>query len=190
MILGRKAGLMKTTFTARAISLIITLVKKVLSVKGVSRDIDIEAEIKTAALTDYRSMDAETIKKILRSAFCDNHTGKMHGIWSISTSCFMNTRCLSRMLNGAAICAHCFSASMNGQYDALRMKLIRNTFLLCSVDLTYEMLPEIRVKSKMFRFESFGDLVTPLQVKNYFAIAEKAKERGVSCALWTKILTS
>lgn len=177
---------MKTNIQIIAIKKVITLVEKVFATKNVKRDIDIQAEIVKAASIEYSSMSPEEIKKELRKAFCDDHTGKMHGIWSISTSCLANTRCLARMLNGESICAHCFSASMNGQYDALRVKLLRNTFLLNTVELTPDMVPEIRVKSKMFRFESFGDLLSPLQVKNYFTIAEKANERGVICALWTK----
>lgn len=179
---------MKTVFTSKMINTTIDMISKVFERKALKRELDTESEIKAAINTNYNSMSPEEIKKTVRAALCTDHTGKMHGIWSISTSCLMNSRCLARMLNGESICAHCFSASMNGNYDALRVKLMRNTVLLNSVELTPDMIPEIRCKSKMFRFESFGDLVSPLQVKNYFTIAQAIEDqgRGVICALWTK----
>ena len=171
-------------FTTNTTTKVVNSIGSLFGAKLDRRGIDIETEIMNAVTIDYNKLSPKEIKKAVRAAFCTDHTAKMHGVWSISTSCLLNLRCLARMRNGASICAHCFSASMNGQYDALRVKLMRNTVLLNTVELTPDMIPHIGCKSKMFRFESFGDLVSPLQVKNYFMIA--ACNPHVKAALWTK----
>lgn len=114
--------------------------------------------------------------------YCTNHTGKMNGLHSLSTSVAVNPYCIKRQANGYSICAHCFSASMMKQYKALNEATTRNAEILTASVLPVEVLPLI--PSRYFRFESFGDLINVNQVINYFNIARKNPD--TLCALWTK----
>lgn len=114
--------------------------------------------------------------------YCVNHTGKMSGLHSLSTSVTVNSYCLRRQAKGDSICAHCFSASMMKQYKALNEATTRNAEILTASILPVSVLPLIPVR--YFRFESFGDLINTNQVINYFNIARKNPD--TLCALWTK----
>lgn len=114
--------------------------------------------------------------------YCTNHTGKMNGLHSLSTSVNANPYCIKRQANGNSICAHCFAASMMKQYQALNEVTTRNAEILTASVLPVSVLPLIPVR--YFRFESFGDLINTNQVINYFNIARKNPD--TLCALWTK----
>lgn len=111
-----------------------------------------------------------------------NHTGKMSGLHSLSTSVVVNPHCIKRQANGNSICAHCFAASMMKQYKQLNEVTTKNAEILTASILPASVLPLIPVR--YFRFESFGDLINTNQVINYFNIA--AKNPDTLCALWTK----
>ena len=114
--------------------------------------------------------------------YTTNHTGKMNGLQSLSTSVAVNPHCIKRQANGNSICAHCFAAVMMKRYDGLNKATERNAEILTASVLPVEVLPLIPVK--YFRFEAFGDLINVNQVINYFNIAKKNPE--TLCALWTK----
>lgn len=114
--------------------------------------------------------------------YCVNHTGKMNGLHSLSTSVNSNPYCIKRQANGNSICAHCFAAAMMKQYKALNEATTRNAEILTASILSFDVLPLIPVR--YFRFESFGDLINVNQVINYFNIAKKNPD--TLCALWTK----
>lgn len=114
--------------------------------------------------------------------YCTNHTGKMSGLHSLSTSVTVNPFCIKRQANGNSICAHCFAASMMKQYKSLNECTAANAEILTASILPASVLPFIPVR--FFRFESFGDLINANQVINYFNIARKNPE--TLCALWTK----
>lgn len=114
--------------------------------------------------------------------YCTNHTGKMSGLHSLSTSVTVNPYCIKRQQKGDSICAHCFAASMMKQYKQLNEVNSRNAEILTASILPFEVLPLIA--SRYFRFESFGDIINANQVINYFNIAKKNPD--TLCALWTK----
>lgn len=114
--------------------------------------------------------------------YCTNHTGKMSGLHSISTSVAVNPYCQKRMQNGNSICSYCFANAMMKQYKALNECTTRNAEILTGSVLPDSVLPLI--PSRYFRFESFGDLINENQVINYFNIAKKNPD--TFCALWTK----
>ena len=71
-----------------------------------------------------------------------NHTGKMEGINSISTSVVLNPFCQKQQAVEGSICSHCFAESMMKMYSALEEKLARNTKVLTESILPEEDLPE------------------------------------------------
>lgn len=122
------------------------------------------------------------IAKKLQDAICANHSGKMRGIMSLSTSVLLNENCKKNASVNGSICAHCYACKLLKMRHALDEKLERNTELLTKDVLPVDVLPQIN--TLYFRFEAFGDLNNAIQVVNYFNICRKNK--AVRFALWTK----
>lgn len=114
--------------------------------------------------------------------YCVNHTGKMSGLQSLSTSVTTNPHCIARRAKGDSICAKCFAAAMMARYKNLDLCTIENGRILSAGLIPESQLPIIPVR--YFRFESTGDLSSMIQAANYIRIA--AKNPDTLCALWTK----
>lgn len=111
-----------------------------------------------------------------------NHTGKMSGMYSLSTSCCNNKYCMEYAKDKNKICSKCYAQTQMKMYKALKSRLADNTELLTTELIDKAKLPLIN--ALYFRFEAFGDLNNELQVINYFNICNKNK--SVHFALWTK----
>ncbi len=114
---------------------------------------------------------------------CTKHTAKMKGMWSLSTTP-RNPLCEARSKIEGSICSKCYSDRMMNTYSDLEKCLTHNAEILNNRELSEEEIPKIGNKLGLFRFESFGDVTSKIQVLNYFHIAE-ANAR-IKCALWTK----
>lgn len=135
---------------------------------------------------------AKRLSKLFRTIFdaehiinvCVNHTGKMAGMYSISTACTLNEYCLKRSKNPDSICANCFAQTMfkNPWYKWTLKRCEHNTHVLTTSILDVDDLPLINAFA--FRFESFGDIQNTTQVINYFNICRLNPR--VIFALWTK----
>lgn len=133
---------------------------------------------------------SEPEKDLLRRAciysICENHTGKMQDLKSISTSCKDNAQCALNAAIPGSICENCFSMDMHEMYgDNFYNKLHFNTLLYSVAVLPVDVLPELR-NIQYFRLESFGDLNNSIQAANYFNIAKKNIKNHVRFALWSK----
>lgn len=128
---------------------------------------------------------SESYKTKIAKCFCTDHSGKMSGVISISTSVALNERCQARAKDPESICHFCFAAAMLDQYSDLGAKLARNTDALTTEELATDDIPVINEeKWPLLRFESFGDLNNIVQVHNYFKIADVNSK--CKAALWTK----
>ena len=114
--------------------------------------------------------------------FTMNHTGKMEGMVSISTSVRENKNCQQRAKVAGSICEKCFADKMIDRYPALERCLKGNTEILTTKEIPVNEWPLLNVA--FFRFESFGDLNNKTQVVNYFNLCKRNKH--VTFALWTK----
>ncbi len=126
-----------------------------------------------------------TLKQIEKKTgihYITNHTGKMEGMYSLSTSCTENDYCKRRCNDKDSICFHCYAQRQMKRYKNLENCLIKNTKILTSKILDKDELPVIN--ALYFRLESFGDLNNEKQVINYFNLCNKNK--NVKFALWTK----
>ena len=121
-------------------------------------------------------------RKISGLHFTTNHSGKMAGMVSISTSVTTNERCKKNAAIKGSICEKCFAAKQMKMYKNMEAPMVENQRILTSEILPAEKLPTIN--NLYFRFESFGDLNNATQVKNYFNICYKNPR--VKFALWTK----
>lgn len=114
---------------------------------------------------------------------CTNHTGKMKGMWSLSTSP-LNPICEARSRDPESICSKCYSRNMQEMYSELSKCLLKNAEILTGRILEPDEMPKLGNKLGMFRFEAFGDATSELQIVNNFHITEANPD--VHCALWTK----
>lgn len=121
-------------------------------------------------------------RKISGLHFTVNHSGKMSGMASISTSVTTNERCKKNAEIKGSICEKCFAAKQMKVFPSMEKPMVENQRILTSEVLPLELLPTIN--NIYFRFEAFGDLNNAVQVKNYFNICYKNPR--VKFALWTK----
>lgn len=111
-----------------------------------------------------------------------NHSGKMGGIPSISTSVLCNPNCARNAAVKGSICEKCYARNYAKIRKALADKLQSNFEFYTSVELTAEDIPFIN--SAIFRLEAFGDLANIQQFKNYCTIAKYNPQ--CRFVLWTK----
>ena len=111
-----------------------------------------------------------------------NHTGKMAGMQSLSTSCLQNPFCKAYAKDPNKVCSICYSKRQMSYQTSMQGCFAENTRILTTHRLALEEIPYIN--ASMFRFESFGDIQNELQVVNYFNICRK--NPNVDFALWTK----
>ena len=115
--------------------------------------------------------------------FTLNHTGKMAGMASLSTSVIENPICAARAKVPGSICEKCFAAQMFKRYGkGFSDCFAKNTEVLTTVEIPVEEWPILNYA--FFRFESFGDLQNETQVRNYFNLCNKNPH--TTFALWTK----
>lgn len=118
--------------------------------------------------------------------YCNNHTGKMEDMFSISTNPATNPNCLNHCQVDGSICQHCYSMDMNNNlYPALKAKNQRNTDKLIHYVIGLQYLPVINPgKYPYVRFESFGDLHNKIQFINYLNICKVNPD--INFTIWTK----
>lgn len=114
--------------------------------------------------------------------FTTEHSGKMTGMISLSSSPLANPLCMARSKCADLICSKCFSLAMNKRFKELKAMLLRNTEALTREIIPVKEWPLLNAMA--FRLESFGDVSTEVQVMNYFNFARRNPK--VTFAVWTK----
>ena len=115
-------------------------------------------------------------------SFTVNHTGKMEGMISLSTSPIRNTYCQKRSKCENTICHHCYALNMALMFGSLADRLSKNYDVLTKTLIPVEEWPVLN--ARYVRLESFGDLQTVTQFKNYVNLCKR--NPASSFALWTK----
>jgi len=126
----------------------------------------------------------------MKVEICSDHTGKMEGIESISTSVLLNPFCQKNRKILGSICTHCYAENLAKMYSGLAARLARNTEVLTKEVIKWEDLPEIPLKiggNNIFRFEAFGDIVNETHLLNYYNIVKK--NPWINFSLYTKRYT-
>lgn len=121
------------------------------------------------------------IYALISAIWVTTHTGKLEGIQSISTLSICNPYCISRMLNGNSVCAHCYTEGHTYK-KPLMAHLITNF-----KKLTERIIPdsELPIITSIYgRIESFGDVYNVTQAINYIHIIRKNPH--VKFAIWSK----
>lgn len=115
---------------------------------------------------------------------CTNHSGKMSGMISISTSCQKNEFCVKMHQVPGTICEKCYAHNQLSYQPTTANKYAESTIDLTTRLLNFEEIPTISSANGAARLEAFGELNNTIQVLNYFAICEKNPD--INFALWTK----
>lgn len=136
----------------------------------------------------FNNSDSTTRSIVIRDHMCDNHTAKMAGMCSYSTSVELNIFCNCRMKKDCAVCKHCFAYRQLGIYHDQRKKLKRAHIIATKCEWNTIDIPYINPeKFPYFRLESFGDINNTLQVRNYNTLAYVLGVcYGIKTTLWTK----
>jgi len=124
----------------------------------------------------------ESFRKEYGVHICTDHTGKMTGFASLSTSPVCNKFCMARSKCKGTICAKCYSMRMQKMYSALDAALRKNHEVLTSRLIPVEKMPVLNYL--MFRLESFGDVSNEVQLANYFNLCRRNPR--VQFSIWTK----
>lgn len=114
--------------------------------------------------------------------FSHNMGGKMKEILSLSTCCLLNPLCRNRLEKKIGICAECFAESTMFAKTEVTENTCYNYQVLSEIEIPDEIIPYI--DRPELRLESFGDVGTVIQAKNYIKIALFNKHCAVS--VWTK----
>jgi hypothetical protein len=119
---------------------------------------------------------------LLKLELTTQHSGKMQGMQSISTSCKTNPTCAKNSKIDGSICQKCYAQQFLSLRPALNLKCLRNTALLTEKELKNEDVPFIN--AQFFRLEAFGELYNETHLKNYLMLVRKNPH--VLFALWSK----
>lgn len=115
--------------------------------------------------------------------FTEKHSGKMSGMVSMSTACKANKFCKARMGNNALICFYCFAEIQLNNYGIDMLKpFLYNIWMLNRFQLSADILPLLN--NRLFRLESFGDVLTIGHELNYIRFMNKNPKTVI--AQWTK----
>lgn len=129
-----------------------------------------------------RRFSVSECEKFLGWHFTTEHSGKMSGMLSASSSPIVNPRCAARAKQAGTICAHCFARRMIEFYSGMASGLAYNSGLLSTVLLPVSVLPVIN--ALYFRIEAFGDTMNARHAENYLRLIDNNAD--VNFAWWTK----
>ena len=109
-------------------------------------------------------------------------SGKMEGMQGLTTSCLDNPICLARMKDKNCVCSKCYAARYLNMRPLARKRYSENTQILME-PLGDKDIPV--VNASIFRFESFGDLLSMKHLCNYITIARR--NPNTTFTLFTKM---
>lgn len=121
-----------------------------------------------------------------KNIFTTNHTGKMKGMVSISTTSLLNSFCQKMQCTKGVICEHCYTNKGFLKTVVNSGKLKGNYNLLTSQKVDWLKVQGIQELSnvKYVRIEAFGELENEIQFRNYLRLANSFKEQNFT--IWTK----
>ena len=123
-----------------------------------------------------------TKKEMIIKGLCVNHSAKMEGMVSFSTSTETNSFCNKMRCIDGSICQKCFAHRMSLRLGSKFIDKYKNNDWIKTYILQDDEIPFLNVA--YFRFEAFGELETETQLNNYLTIARKNPH--CRFALWTK----
>lgn len=139
---------------------------------------ELTAEMKERFAKAYALALAYAVSIVLHVTM---HSGKLQGIQSVSTLSVCNPYCIARMADGDSVCSHCYVQGHKYK-TSLMAHLIANYMRLNSGLLPDNAFPVLT--SVYGRIESFGDVSSVIQARNYLKLIRKNPH--VRFAIWSK----
>lgn len=124
----------------------------------------------------------DSFKKETGIHFTTQHSGKMSGMISLSTSCLGNKFCQAYSKDPNKVCSKCFAQSQMKMYKNMDSCFQRNADTLTTRILNKNEWPILNVLYA--RIEAFGDLQNETQLINYFNLCRR--NPNTRFAIWTK----
>lgn len=125
------------------------------------------------------------ISPIWTTGICNNHTAKMEGMTSISTTCHNNAFCHKMAKIDGTVCQKCYAERMAKMYgDTFTNKYEQAGKELSNRILTFEELPKFGANTNVVRIEAFGELINTIHAINYINIIRA--NPWINFAWWTK----
>jgi len=115
-----------------------------------------------------------------------NDGTKMEGIQSISSSVWLNPICQKRSKCPGSVCEKCFAEKLLGYRKTLAVCLEKNYEELNDHLFSRDEAASVVVTSILGRIESFGDVATVMQARNYIRIM--SANADVGWGIWSKNL--
>ena len=114
------------------------------------------------------------------------NNSKLAGIDSISTSALDNPICKARTQceNANCICSHCYAITQQKRDTALNEHNIINGIILRNHLFTVDALIYAPIYTQFARIESFGDVATETQARNYLRLMKAHPQQNFG--VWTK----
>lgn len=111
-----------------------------------------------------------------------DHTGKMKGMQSVSSSCMCNSRCAKNAKVEGSVCQKCYAMRQMKMYKKMQPIMEQNYNLLTNGIIPEEELPILNCA--FFRIEAFGDIANVNHAINYLNLIRKNPH--VFFGWWTK----
>lgn len=119
------------------------------------------------------------------TGICANHTGKMQGMLSISTTCHNNAFCKKMQSKEGTVCQKCYAERLAKTYaKSFLPKYEQAGKELSERVLPVSELPKFDMATNVVRIESFGELINTVHAINYINIIKN--NPWINFAWWTK----
>lgn len=129
-----------------------------------------------------RPLSIKEFREVCGIHITTEHTGKMSGMVSLSTSTLENKECECHAKVAGSICEHCFARNLLNQRKSMNPALEQNYLILNSVVIPVELWPLLNYR--FFRNEAFGDLGSVTHTMNYFNFMHR--NSSTRFGMWTK----
>lgn len=119
------------------------------------------------------------------TGICTNHTGKMKGMVSVSTTCHNNAFCKKMQSKEGTICQKCYADRIAKTYAHSFLPKYEQAGKELSERVLYiEELPKFDMSTNVVRIEAFGELINTTHAINYINIIRA--NPWINFAWWTK----
>ena len=124
-------------------------------------------------IRNNETLTTEEKQYFIKYSLTTDHTGKMEGLTSSSTSVLDNPFCQCRRENKKFVCHDCYAAAQLEYQHTNAEKQHANYIFYNNVKLSASDVPFLDYA--FFRYESFGDIASELCQVNYNTIARRNK---------------
>jgi hypothetical protein len=124
-----------------------------------------------------------SVSPVWTTGICTNHSGKMKGMISVSSSCKNNDFCEKMRKIPGTVCEKCYAQNQLSYQKTTREKYEKSGLELSTSIISWNSLPVFEGVETV-RLESFGELINTVHAMNYINIIRKNPD--INFGWWTK----